>query len=340
VRSGDLAEQLGERKVLTAVAFFETADARAALSEIDLLMEQQGHKLEYVQRRQMVAWVQDVERGYHHRNRRIIEDFERELVTAIGARIDQGRAAVPLTVKETTSDGILKMLLDRTVNGDAFEARINGVVERNIIPFMLQAQDGGMAAVQRLQNRLKDNHARFLVNLAAGHSNHQQDIVLRNILAENVQHINTVGIISDPVTMLRLSLIIGGLEPLIFWKSNWRVLRGSYMLLRGIALAGARKLARRGAFAVGLSFCDGPLPIFDTLGFLATAYTAYEIAKQVRSIQRELPKQVEKNLNQTLTAYESHLYRHLHAVTVASLMKAEQHEQLVSKMRRESLGQE
>lgn len=264
------------------------------------------------------GWVGQVNRDHHNRNRQALVDFEVELADVVGSRVDQARAAVPHTVKQCTSDGFFQMMKDTTFSDDEFNDKVMGIVEFNVFPHMTLAQNGGLVALHRLQQRLEENQGVLLATLATGAQRDSQTMELRNILAENVQHVKTGDLISEQARRMKITIGLGALVPVIFWKAEALQFKALWLLARRLAVAGARKVASRGAIAVGASFLDGPLPVFDVLGALLTGYTVYEVVSEWKAMKKRIPAQIDRNLRETLDTYEVALNEYFHGLAVES----------------------
>ena len=273
---------------------------------------------DYLALAQLRSWVEQVSRAHHARNQKAWAEFEVELAATVGSRIDQARAAVPQTVKESTSDGFFKLMKDTTISSADFEKRILRIVERNVFPYMALAQGGGVVAVQRLKQRLEENQGLLLATLATGAPRQTEKAEFRNLLAENIQQVRTNDIIMEQMRSLKISIGLGALVPAFFWKYQALEFKALWLVVRKLVMAGVRKIASRGAVAIGVSFIDGPLPIFDALGALVTGYTIYEVASELIALKKKVPEQVDRNLHETLDAYEGSLHAYLYGLAMQS----------------------
>jgi len=286
--------------------------------EVVAAFREHREKQDYLAQAQLRGWVEQVTREHHDRNQKAWADFEVELATTVGSRIDQARAAVPQTVKESTSDGFFQLMKDTTISSDEFEKKVLHIVERNVFPYMALAQGGGVVAVQRLKQRLEENHGRFMATLATSAPRQTEPEEFRNLLAENVRQVRTSDIITERMRSLKLSIGFGALVPAFFWQYQALEFKALWLVVRKVAVAGARKIASRGAIAIGASFIDGPLPFLDALGALVTGYTIYDVASELSALKKKVPEQVDRNLHETLDAYEGSLHAYLYGLAIQS----------------------
>ena len=305
------AEHVKSRGSLSVDGEILSADGFAQLSEFI-------HEQRALEQARLRSWVKQVNREHHDRNQHALVDFETELVAVVGSRVDQAHAAVPQTVQECTADGFFQMLKDTTFKENEFNARVLGVVESNVFPYMTLAQSGGVVALQRLQQRLEENHGVLLATLASGAPREVDDVELRNILAENVKQVKTGDIISEQMRSMKIHLTFGALVPAVFWKYEARQFKALWQVARRLAVAGARKIARRSTIAIGISFIDGPAPFFDALGALVTGYAVYEMVSEWNAMKKKIPAQIDRNLHETLNTYEKSLYWYFHGLAVES----------------------
>ena len=268
--------------------------------------EEELHVLQVRQREQLTLKITEINRKYHSNNAELMQQFEKEVQASISGPMSQARAAIPQVVQETTGEFFLKTLA-KAVATNQLETQIEKAMNRELLPYLTIAYGSSLNARENLRRKMKENQNQFLSELALAGQATEDEPVNHDLLYQFVRDTHTQSIIEKQARQLDFSIAVNLLLPGIMWRSTLKEIFSIHKLARKAATMFGKKLAKRGVLAGILTVVDGPLPIGDIIGGLWLSYGIYDVGSGLYKLKLQVPRDVERNLNQAIDRYEQSL---------------------------------